>query len=117
MANNSVVRLGDYQVSANGTGTLMSANGYINITDIITSGPSGELARMTIGSDLMSDAIELKGTGDVKTARVYCRQDYYFEGDDWAGSWGVLRMLKQVYNRLDAIRYSIQNMGGNVDWD
>ncbi len=117
VANNSVVRLGDYQVSANGTGTLMSANGYINITDIVTSGPSGELARMTIGSDLMHEAIELKGTGDIKTARVYCRQDYYFEGDDWAGSWGVLRMLKQVYNRLDAIRYSIQNMGGNVDWD
>jgi hypothetical protein len=117
VANNSVVRLGDYQVSANGTGTLMSANGYVNITDIVTSGPSGELARMTIGSDLMREAIELKGTGDIKTARIYCRQDYYFEGDDWAGSWGVLRMLKQVYNRLDAIRYSIQNIGGNVDWD
>jgi hypothetical protein len=116
VANNSVVRLGDYQVSADGTGTLRSANGYINITDVITAGPSGELAKMTIGSDSKSDAIELRGTGDVITARFTCRQDYYFE-DDWAAGWGTLRMLKQIYNRLDAIKYSIQNIGGNVDWD
>jgi hypothetical protein len=114
--DDDVVQFGDYQVSADGTGTLRSANGYINITDVVTAGPSGELAKMTIGSDSKSDAIELRGTGDVITARFTCRQDYYFE-DDWAAGWGTLRMLKQIYNRLDAIRYSIQNMGGNVDWD
>ena len=115
-ASGAGVNFGDYFVSADGTGTLMSVNGLVNITDVITSGPSGELARLTIGSDLMYDAVEIRGTGDVNTARVTCRQDCYFE-DNWTAGMGALSMFKQIYNRLDAIRYSIQNMGGNVDWD
>lgn len=115
-ASGAGVNFGDYYVSADGTGTLRSSNGLVNITDVFTSGPSGELSRLTIGSDLMYDAVEIRGTGDVNTARVTCRQDCYFE-DDWTAGMGALSMFKQIYNRLDAIRYSIQNMGGNVDWD
>jgi len=115
-ADNDLVRFGDYQVSANGTGTLMSANGLVNITDTFSSGPLNEFASLTVGSDSRSDSVSIKGTGDVETARFRCRQDYYFE-DRWTEGMGALDMFKQVYNRLDAIRYSIQNMGGNVDWD
>lgn len=115
-ASGAGVNFGDYYVSADGTGTLRSSNGLVNITDVFTSGPSGELSRLTIGSDLMYDAVEIRGTGDVNTARVTCRQDCYFE-DNWTAGMGALSMFKQIYNRLDAIRYSIQNMGGNVDWD
>ncbi|SEU08070.1 hypothetical protein SAMN05443270_2998 [Lacrimispora sphenoides] len=115
-ANYGGVYFGDYYVSADGSGTLRSSNGYVNITDIVTGGPSGELARMTIGSDLMNNAVEILGTGDIVTARVTCRHDYYFT-DPWTAKMGALDMFKQIYNRLDAIRYSIRNMGGNVDWD
>lgn len=110
------VSFGDYYVSADGSGTLQSSNGYVNISDVVTTGPSGEFANMTIGSDLMNNAVEISGTGDITTARVTCRHDYYFT-DPWTAKMGALDMFKQIYNRLDAIRYSIQNMGGNVDWD
>lgn len=115
-ADNDVVRFGDYQVSADGTGTLVSANGLVNITDTFSSGPLNEFASLTVGSDSNRNSVSIKGTGDVETARFRCRQDYYFE-DRWTEGMGALDMFKQVYNRLDAIRYSIQNMGGNVDWD
>lgn len=117
VANNSVVRLGDYQVSADGTGTLISANGLVNITDTFTSGPLDEFASLTIGNNASKDSIKIDGSGDIYSARFWCRGDIYFQNDPWVGNWGVKEMLKQIYNRLDAIRYSIQNMGGNVDWD
>lgn len=116
IANNSGVQFGDYQVSADGTGTLMSANGLVNITDTFSSGPLNEFASLTVGSNAKQDSVSIRGTGDIETARFICRQDYYFE-DHWTEGMGALDMFKQVYNRLDAVRYSIQNMGGNVDWD
>lgn len=115
-ANYGGVYFGDYYVSADGSGTLRSSNGYVNITDIVTGGPSRELAQLTIGSDLKNDAVKISGIGDIYAARFYCRQDYYFE-DVWTEGMGALAMFKQIYNRLDSIRYSIRNMGGNVDWD
>ncbi len=115
-ANYGGVYFGDYYVSADGSGTIRSFNGYVNISDVITTGPSGEFANVAIGSDLMNDAVKISGTGDITTARVTCRHDYYFT-DPWTAKMGALDMFKQVYNRLDAIRYSIQNMGENVDWD
>lgn len=117
VANNSFVRLGDYQVSADGTGTLMSANGLVNITDTFTSGPLEEFASLTVGNNASKESIKIDGSGDIYSARYWCRGDIYFQNDSWVGNWGVKEMLKQIYNRLDAIRYSIQNMGGNVDWD
>ena len=117
VANNSFVRLGDYQVSADGTGTLMSANGLVNITDTFTSGPLDEFASLTVGNNASKESIKIDGSGDIYSARYWCRGDIYFQNDSWVGNWGVKEMLKQIYNRLDAIRYSIQNMGGNVDWD
>lgn len=117
VANNSFERLGDYQVSADGTGTLMSANGLVNITDTFTSGPLDEFASLTVGNNASKESIKIDGSGDIYSARYWCRGDIYFQNDSWVGNWGVKEMLKQIYNRLDAIRYSIQNMGGNVDWD
>jgi hypothetical protein len=116
-ADNNVVQFGDYQVSADGTGTLRSANGLINISDTFSSGPLNEFASLTVGSNSSRESIKIDGTGDIYSARYWCRGDIYFQNDSWVGNWGVKEMLKQIYNRLDAIRYSIQNMGGNVDWD
>jgi hypothetical protein len=116
-ADNDLVRFGDYQVSADGTGTLVSANGLVNISDTLSSGPSREFASLSIGSNLAQESVKIDGTGDIYSARYWCRGDIYFQNDSWVGSWGVKEMLKQIYNRLDALRYSIRNMGGNVDWD
>lgn len=114
--DNSVVEFGDYQVSSNGTGTLSSSNGLVNITDTFSSGPAGEYACLNIGSELVNDSVRIIGTGDIKTARFYCRDDYYFEGDSWADGWGTKRMLKQIYGRLDHLRSAIEELGGDVDW-
>jgi voltage-gated potassium channel Kch len=116
-ADNDLVRFGDYQVSADGTGTLMSANGLINISDTFSSGPLNEFASLTVGNNSSRESIKIDGTGDIYSARYWCRGDIYFQNDSWVGNWGVKEMLKQIYNRLDAVRYSIRSMGGNVDWD
>lgn len=117
-ANDDEVNFGDYMVSADGTGTLRSSNGLVNITDTMTApnSPLKEFAKLTMGNDADSESTIISGAGDISTARYRCRQDYYFE-DTWTEGMGALSMFKQIYNRLDAIRYSIQNMGGNVDWD
>lgn len=48
-ASSAGANFGDYYVSANGTGTLMSANGLVNITDVLhdTTTPDGYI----VGSD------------------------------------------------------------------
>ena len=123
VANDDEVNFGDYVVSADGTGTLRSANGLVNITDIMvdSSGPISEYAKFTIGSPQYPKSVTIDGSGDIYSARYWCRGDMYFPEDGWAGeSWGVLRMLKQVYNRMDLLRAALSSAGINIssgDWN
>lgn len=122
-ANSSGVYFGDYYVSADGSGTLATSNGLVNIVDITvdSSGPISEYAKLTIGSPQYPQSVTIAGSGDIYSARFYCRGDMYFPEDAWAGAnWGTLRMLKQIYNRLDLLRGALASVGVGIsssDWN
>ena len=107
------VKMGDYYVSADGTGTLRSVNGYVNITDELAGGvPITDYAQLTIGNSEFSTMVTISGKGYIKVPYVEC-QNIYFPDDEWTGGMGSLDMLKQVYDRLNQLK----NFVGMGSWN
>ena len=105
--------MGDYYVSADGTGTLRSVNGYVNITDELAGGvPITDYAQLTIGNSEFSTMVTISGKGYIKVPYVEC-QNIYFPDDEWTGGMGSLDMLKQVYDRLNQLK----NFVGMGSWN
>jgi len=47
----------------------------------------------------------IKGTGVIETVSINCKDDIFFPNDSWSDGWGVLRMIKDLYNKIN-------NLGG-----
>lgn len=117
-ANDDEVNFGDYMVSADGTGTLRSSNGLVNITDqLVSSGPISDYAQLTIGNPEFPDMVVISGQGHIDANAFNCSGDVYFENDSYIGNWGTKRMLKQLYWRLDLIRDALSSAGLHIDGD
>ena len=104
-ANGSAVSFGDYYVSANGSNLLRSDNGWfrVNSQGSPSGSPGGDYASLFIGGQGYY-GVSIKGTGVVETVSIDCKDDIFFPNDSWSGGWGVLRMLKDLYNKIDNLR-------------
>jgi len=100
-ANGSAVGFGDFYVSANGSNLLRSNNNWfrVNSQGPPAGSPGGDYASLYIGGQMYS-GVNIKGTGVIETSSINCKDDIFFPNDSWSGGWGVLRMLKDLYNRV-----------------
>ncbi|WP_313584483.1 tail fiber domain-containing protein [Lacrimispora sp.] len=103
-AGDNAVGFGDYYVSANGSNVLRSNNGWfkVNSQGPPAGSPGGDYASLYIGGQMYS-GVNIKGTGVIETSSINCKDDIFFPNDSWSGGWGVLRMLKDLYNRVDSL--------------
>lgn len=103
-ADDGGVQLGDYRISINGTNEFISTNGWvkINANERPSGSPGGGYASLELGGEGYT-GIEFKGTGVIETTMINCKDDIYFPNDSWSNNWGVLRMLKDLYEKVESL--------------
>lgn len=101
-ADEDYVQIGDYEVSTDGTNELVSANGYVRFDcmDRPAGSPGGSCASLHLGGKGYV-GLDLLGTGQINCGGIRCN-DIKFD-DSWAESWSLLRMLKDLYDRVNAL--------------
>lgn len=101
-ADEGGVYLGDYSISNDGTNEFISTNGWvkINANERPSGSPGGGYASLELGGEGYT-GIEFKGTGVIETTMINCKDDIYFPNDGWSNNWGVLRMLKDLYEKVE----------------
>lgn len=105
-AGDDGVSLGDYYISSNGTNELISSNGYVKIDckDRPAGSPGLEYAALHLGGGGYG-GVEILGTGQIncggiRSETIEC-YDIKFPQSSWADGWSLLRMLKDLYDRVN----------------
>lgn len=105
-AGDDGVSLGDYYISSNGTNELVSSNGYVKIDckDRPAGSPGLEYAALHLGGGGYG-GVEILGTGQIncggiRSETIEC-YDIKFPQSSWADGWSLLRMLEDLYDRVN----------------
>lgn len=102
-ANGSAVGFGDFYVSANGSNMLRSNNAWfrVNSQGSPAGSPGGDYASLYVGGQGYG-GVTINGTGTIDAGGSVQCSDVYLR-DSWTDGWGLLRMLKDLYNRVRAL--------------
>lgn len=101
--NGSAVGFGDFYVSANGSNLLRSNNAWfrVNSQGPPAGSPGGDYASLYVGGQGYG-GVTINGTGTIDAGGSVQCSDVYLR-DSWTDGWGLLRMLKDLYNRIRAL--------------
>lgn len=102
-ANGSAVGFGDFYVSANGSNLLRSNNAWfrLNSQGPPAGSPGGDYASLYVGGQGYG-GVTINGTGTIDAGGSVQCSDVFLR-DSWTDGWGLLRMLKDLYNRVRAL--------------
>lgn len=102
-ADGGAVGFGDYYVSADGSNVLRSNNGFfkVNSQGPPSGSPGGDYSSVFIGGQGYG-GVTINGVGTIDAGGSIQCADVYIR-DDWTDGWGLLRMLKDLYNRVNAL--------------
>ncbi|WP_277405501.1 hypothetical protein [Lacrimispora xylanisolvens] len=94
---------GDFYVSADGTNLLRSNRGWfrVNSQGAPEGSPGGDYASLYVGGQGYG-GVTINGIGTIDTGGSIQCSDVYLR-DSWTAGWGLLRMLKDLYNRVGAL--------------
>lgn len=102
-ASSSEVDFGDFYVSAGGSNVLRSNNGFfrVNSQGPSSGSPGGDYSSVFIGGQGYG-GVTINGVGTIDAGGSIQCADVYIR-DGWTEGWGLLRMLKDIYNRIRAL--------------
>lgn len=109
-ANDAELILGDFTISSDNTGTLVSRNGWVQIdcNERPSGSPGGGYASLKLGGQgyvgATIDGIGNAYFGEVSTRSIVCYDDMTFPHNSWMNGWTLIDTLKDIYRKINNLQ-------------
>ena len=111
VANDSELRLGDYQISANGTNEFVSTNGWvrINANERPSGSPGGGYATLNIGGSGYGGVTINGGTGNIECSDIVALNCDLAHGSTRV--WGLGETIDWFWEQFEDLKGRVDNLG------